>query len=128
MRFLLDMGISVDVAGFLRNHGHDAVHLRELGLGTLPDSDILDRARSETRVVVTHDLDFANLLAASAAELPSVDIFRLQNMRPEKVIPRLCSLLADHSRDLEKGAILSVSELRIRLRSLPLDASGSVEA
>jgi predicted nuclease of predicted toxin-antitoxin system len=128
MRFLLDMGISVDVSGFLRNHGHDVEHLHEQGLGTLPDSDILARARREKRVVVTHDLDFANLLAASAAELPSVIFLCRQNMRPEKVIPRLCSLPTDHFRDLEKGAILSVYELRIRLRTLPLDASGSVEA
>jgi predicted nuclease of predicted toxin-antitoxin system len=124
MRFLLDMGISVDVADFLRSAGHDAEHLHELKLGTLSDSDILARAVSEDRIVVTHDLDFANLLAASSAKLPSVIIFRLQNMRPEKVVPRLSSLLADHSRDLEKGAILSVSEVRIRLRPLPLDASG----
>ncbi|MFO0422451.1 MAG: DUF5615 family PIN-like protein, partial [Planctomycetia bacterium] len=110
MKFLLDMGISVEVAAFLRSTGHEAEHLHELRLGTLSDSDILARAVSENRIVVTHDLDFANLLAASSAKLPSVIVFRLQNMRPEKVISRLYSLLADHSGDLEKGAILSVSE------------------
>jgi len=128
MKFLLDMGISVEVAAFLRSTGHEAEHLHELRLGTLSDSDILARAVSESRIVVTHDLDFANLLAASSAKLPSVIVFRLQNMRPEKVISRLYSLLADHSGDLEKGAILSVSELRIRLRPLPLDTSGSGRA
>jgi predicted nuclease of predicted toxin-antitoxin system len=114
----------VDVADFLRSAGHDAEHLHELRLGTLSYSDIFARAVSENRIVVTHDLDFANLPATSSAKVPSVIIFRLQNMRPEKVIPRLPSLLADHSGDLGKGAILSVSELRIRLRPLPLDASG----
>jgi predicted nuclease of predicted toxin-antitoxin system len=41
MRFLLDMGISVDVAAFLRSTGHDAEHLHELRLGTLSDPGIL---------------------------------------------------------------------------------------
>ena len=126
MRFLLDMGISVDVAAFLRSIDCDTEHLHELSLGTLSDAEILVRAVRDNRILVTHDLDFANLLAASSAGLPSVIIFRLRNMRPERVIPRFRSVLADHSGDLEKGVILSVSELQIRLRRLPLDASGDL--
>ncbi|MFN9291043.1 MAG: hypothetical protein ACK6EB_23480, partial [Planctomyces sp.] len=38
------MGISVEVAAFLRSTGHEAEHLHELRLGTLSDSDILARA------------------------------------------------------------------------------------
>jgi predicted nuclease of predicted toxin-antitoxin system len=124
MRFLLDMGISVDVVRFLQSLGHDAEHLYQSGLDRLPDSEILARAVRDQRVVITHDLDFPNLLAASSADLPSVIVFRLRNMRPERVIPRLSSVLGSHSSDLEKGAVLSVSELQIRLRRLPLDLPG----
>lgn len=124
MRFLLDMGISIDVAAFLQSVGHEAEHLHQLGLGSLPDSDILARAVRNKQIVITHDLDFANLLAASSLALPSVIIFRLRNMRPERLIPRLSSVLSDHSGDLAIGAILSVSELQIRLRRLPLTADG----
>ena len=125
MRFLLDMGISVGVVAFLRNAGHDAEHLQDLGLGKLSDSEILAYALRERRTVITHDLDFANLLAASSSRLPSVIIFRLRNMRPERVIQRLHTLLPSHSVDLEKGVVLSVAELQVRLRRLPLDSSGS---
>ena len=125
MRFLLDMGISVDVAQFLQSLGHDAEHLHQLGLDRLPDSEILARAVRDKRVVITHDLDFPNLLAASASDLPSVVVFRLRNMRPERVIPRLRSVLGEYSGDLQKGAVLSVSELQIRLRRLPLNLPGA---
>ncbi len=41
MNFLADMGISHRCVSHLRAHGHDAIHLHELGLDVLPDSDIL---------------------------------------------------------------------------------------
>jgi predicted nuclease of predicted toxin-antitoxin system len=124
MRFLLDVGISIDVTHFLQSIGHDAEHLHQLGLESLPDAEILARAVRDKQIVITHDLDFPNLLAASSSELPSVIVLRLRNMRPERVTQRLRSVLAGHSSDLEKGAVLSVSELQIRLRRLPLDPSG----
>jgi predicted nuclease of predicted toxin-antitoxin system len=120
MRLLLDMGISVSLTAILRSHGHDAVHVHERGLSTLPDSDILRLAIVERRTVVTHDLDFTDLLAASGATLPSVVIFRLRNMRPEPVAARLLAVVSEHATDLDAGAVLSVTESLIRKRSLPL--------
>jgi len=123
VRFLLDMGISVDVAEKLRDLGHDAVHLHVLGLGTLSDADIMRMASREGRTVIAHDLDFGNLLAANAASLPSVILLRLRNMRPEAVMSRLRAVVVAHAMDLEAGAVISVAELQIRIRHLPLDAS-----
>ncbi len=47
MKFLLDMGIARSTADYLRNHGHDAVHLREVGMQRLSDHDIIHKARAE---------------------------------------------------------------------------------
>jgi len=123
MRLLLDMGISVGLTAILRSQGHDAVHVSERGLRTLPDSEILRLAIVELRTVVTHDLDFTDLLAASGAALPSVVIFRLRNMRPERVLARLLTVVSEHATDLEVGAVISVTESLIRKRSLPLTPS-----
>ena len=49
----------------LRKAGHDVVHLRDEGLLKMEDGSILDKARSEVRIVLTFDLDFGDLLAAS---------------------------------------------------------------
>lgn len=64
MKFLADMGISPRVVEELRQKGHDAVHLAEQGLHRMVDGDILQKARQENRVLLTHDLDFGELLAA----------------------------------------------------------------
>ena len=121
MKFLADMGISLRTVAFLRDLGHDAVHLYEQGLGRLSDPDILRKARDEGRVLLTHDLDFGELMAASGANLPSVVVFRLRDMRPDGVSAHLREVVTEYHEMLEKGVIVSVSERQIRLRSLPIE-------
>jgi len=83
MKFLGDMGISPMTVRYLETLGYDAVHLLDEGLNRLPDSEILEKGQVESRIVLAHDLGFGDLLAASGDRLPSVVIFRLQNMKPE---------------------------------------------
>jgi predicted nuclease of predicted toxin-antitoxin system len=121
MKFLADMGISLRTVVFLRELGHDAVHLFEQGLGRLSDPSILQKARDEDRVLLTHDLDFGELMAASGAHLPSVVVFRLRDMRPDGVNAHLREVVTEYHEMLEKGVVVSVSEGQIRLRSLPIE-------
>jgi predicted nuclease of predicted toxin-antitoxin system len=123
MRFLLDMGISPAAAALLRSQGADAVHLDERGLSRLVDSATLDLARAERRILVTHDLEFGEFVAAAGTQLPSVITFRLRDMRPEHVNRDLLQLLTRHEAVLERGAFVTVTEGRIRIRSLPLRAA-----
>jgi predicted nuclease of predicted toxin-antitoxin system len=120
MRFLADMGISPQTVAFLRGLGHDAIHLHALGLDRLPDSAILELARAENRVLLTHDLDFAELIAAGGMTLPSVVVFRLRSMRPERVNHYLQGIISQHQEPLERGAIVSVVEGQARVRLLPI--------
>jgi len=120
MKFLSDMGISPRTVGFLRKKGFDAVHLSEQGLYRMEDSAILNKAREEGRILLTHDLDFGEMMAASHAQLPSVIVFRLRNMRPENVNGYLEKILEEHEKRLKTGVFISVTEGRIRLRSFPM--------
>ncbi len=122
MKFLADMGISPKTAAFLQALEHDAVHLSDQGLDRLPDQDILEKALREGRILLTHDLGFGELVAASGATLPSVITFRLRNMHPDRVNGTLERILTQHVEALENGAILSVTEGRVRVRALPLEA------
>jgi hypothetical protein len=71
MRFLADMGVSQQVVEWLRTNGHDAVHLRDEGLQRLPNGDIFQKAGREQRIVLTFDLDFGEILAASGGQIVS---------------------------------------------------------
>jgi predicted nuclease of predicted toxin-antitoxin system len=120
MKFVADMGISPRSAAFLRSLGHDAIHLHEVGLDRLSDASILSKALDEGRVVLTHDLDFGDLMAASEARLPSVIIFRLRNMSADRVNRYLEIILANYQDRLVAGVVMSVTEREIRIRSLPI--------
>ena len=121
MKFLADMGISPDTVAHLSGLGHDAVHLADQGLHRLSDPSILEKARLEGRVVLTNDLGFGELMAASGGRLPSVVTFRLRDMRPANVNRHLDDVLARHALGLLEGAIISVTEWQIRVRRLPID-------
>ena len=119
MRFLADMGVNLRIVQWLQQNGDDAIHLRDEGLQRLPDRKIFDKAHSESRVILTFDLDFGEITALSAGRIVSLILFRLHNTRTSHVIKRLESALAFREA-LEKGAIIVVEESRCRVRRLPI--------
>jgi predicted nuclease of predicted toxin-antitoxin system len=120
VKFLADMGLARSTNAFLRSQGHDAVHLRDQGLQRLSDEEIVEKAKAENRVILTHDLDFGRIIALSGAHIPSVVTFRLADMRPAQVNHYLGQVLSRFSAALTKGALISVNERGIRVRSLPI--------
>ena len=120
MRFLADMCVALRIIEWLRNEGHDACHLREEGLQRAPDGDIFAKAAAESRIVITFDLDFGEIIALSGSRSVSVILFRLYNTRTAHVIERLQSVLEHCGQALERGAVIVVEESRHRVRRLPL--------
>jgi len=83
--------------------------------------EIFDRARHETRVVVSTETDFATLLAAPREPFPSVLLFRRGSQRrSEQQAALLLANLPAIQQDLESGAVVVVEPDRIRVRRLPL--------
>ena len=81
MHFLADMGVAQKVVEWLREKGHDVIHLREQGLQRLPNGEIFKKAILEKRVLLTFDLDFGEIIALSKNKITSAIIFRLHNTR-----------------------------------------------
>ena len=73
MRFLVDQGLSPEVARELRALGHDAVHVMDIGFETALDSAILARA-----IIVRRILDVAEQSGSglAAGAIVSVDAVR----------------------------------------------------
>ncbi len=108
MRFLADMGVSQRVVTWLREENHDATHLRDEGLHRLPNGDIFTKAAQEQRVILTWDLDFAEILSLSGSLTVSAVVFRMMNKRTDNVIQRLERVLSESEQGLSEGAIISV--------------------
>ena len=121
MRFLIDQNRSPRLAELLREHGHDAVHTLELGLERAEDEELLALAAAEGRVIVSGDTDFGTLLALRNLRSPSVILFRSRNtLTAEDHVAIIRDHLDDLGSDLDAGAVVVVTDDRIRVRLLPL--------
>jgi predicted nuclease of predicted toxin-antitoxin system len=72
MNLLLDMNLSPDLCALFAAEGWSSLHWSQVGDPRAPDSLILAWAHSHDHIVVTHDLDFGAILAATQAAGPSV--------------------------------------------------------
>jgi len=120
MRFLADAGISPKTVELLKQLGHEATHVRTLGLQRAPDTQVIQRARSDGSIVLTFDLDFGDLLALGVLDKPSAIIFRLADERVDSVNRRLTTVLTERRGELESGALILVEDTRYRVRKLPI--------
>jgi predicted nuclease of predicted toxin-antitoxin system len=114
------MSLTPDWVEFLTQEGFPAAHWSRIGRGNDPDNVIFDWARRNGHVLFTHDLDFGTLLALTRAVGPSVVQLRTQDVLPGKAGRVLVSVLKEHEKVLESGAIVVVEEHRARVRILPL--------
>lgn len=122
MRFLLDENISPLVAAALNKNGHDAKHVRDVGLLNAPDEAVFARAREEARVVVSGDTDFGQLFVEAEAPPPSLILFRREADRRAATQAGLILANIDQvADDLEKGSIVVIEPHRIRVRRLTGD-------
>ena len=119
MRFLVDMCMGVRVTSWLNSRGHDATHLRDQGLQRLANGGIFDKAIAESRVVVTFDLDFGEIVALARGRKVGVVLFRLRNTRTAFVIQRPSDVISECADALARGAIVIVEEARHRVREFP---------
>jgi len=119
MKLLLDQGLPLSAATLLCDAGIDTIHVGQIGMSEAEDSDIIQRARDEGRVVATLDADF-QLLALDVANTPSVIRIRVERLRAQALTNLLLTVIAECEDDLEQGSAITVEPSRIRIRRLPL--------
>jgi len=120
MRILVDMNLSPRWATSLQGSGLDAVHWSAVGPFDATDAQIMAYALLRDYVVLTHDLDFSAILAATKGRKPSVVQLRADNTAPEVVGEHVVAAIRQVSDELLQGALLTVDARRARLRLLPL--------
>ncbi|MET4492927.1 DUF5615 family PIN-like protein [Bradyrhizobium sp. LA7.1] len=120
MRFLIDMNLSPSWVPFLQNAGFEAVHWSAVGAVDASDRTLMPWAAGHDHVVVTNDLDFSTILAATQRRKPSVIQIRADLLTPVAIGSAVLRAIAQTERELAEGALISIDLDRARVRILPL--------
>jgi predicted nuclease of predicted toxin-antitoxin system len=120
MKVLVDMNLSPAWCEVLAAAAHEAVHWSAVGKASAPDTDVLRWAAANGYAVLTHDLDFGAILAASHGTAPSVVQLRAQDVSPDRLGQIILAALTQCAELLAAGALVSVDAESLRARALPL--------
>ena len=120
MKLLVDMNLSPRWIVLLTNSGFEALHWSTVGQANARDTEIMAWAAANGYVVLTHDLDFSTILAATQGLAPSVVQVRAEDVSPEVIGTKIASALRQMRSELEAGALLSIDDKTMRVRILPL--------
>jgi predicted nuclease of predicted toxin-antitoxin system len=114
MRFLVDESTGASVTAFLRGLGHDVVAVSE-ATPQAEDPDILDKAVAESRIVVTNDKDFGELVFRCGLAHSGILLLRLKDESAANRVALVKLFLEQHAEDLP-GNFVVVTESHVRIR------------
>lgn len=122
MRILIDMNLSPKWQSVLNSPGWEIKHWSKLGPHDATDQQLMVWARENHYVLLTQDLDFPQLLFATRAGSPSVVLLRLENELDTVQQARVKQAIVQSADRLEKGCLMVIDSLHVRVRSLPIQA------
>lgn len=114
------MNLPRELGRELASLGHESRHVADIGMPRAGDAEILALAKSDGECVLTHDLDYGQLLAFSGERAPSVVIYRLRRIDAALMLRRMADSWKELEGPLKAGAIVIVEESAIRIRRLPI--------
>ncbi len=120
MRLLIDMNLSPRLAQYLSAAGFPAEHWAKLGDATTDDSELMAFAVANDYVILTHDLDFGTILAATRGNSPSVVQIRADYLSPQSIGAQILVALRQAGEALAVGALVTVDLRRLRITLLPI--------
>ena len=115
LRFLVDANVPKSVGRCLRDLGHDVADVREIPPNGTVDQDIFNHAQKDRRIIVTHDLGFANIITYPVGSHVGIIAIRTQNLPPKVTERTVCSYVEAHTDELPNAlVILSPGGARVR--------------
>ena len=125
MKFLLDENADRRLAPFLRGLGHDVTVISQDYPVSLFDTEVLDIAFREKRILITNDRgDFGELIFRQLLPHCGIILLRLKledaNLALKK--ERLQYVLNEHTDQLQHFLVVTPTKIRIRKTSIKIAA------
>ena len=116
MQFKVDENLPPEIADILIQNGHDATTVLQEGLGGMADPGISDVCREEQRILVTLDMDFADIREYPLGYLPGTIVMRLDSQDKATILDVFSEVIPHLSEDDLTGKLWLVEQGRIRIR------------
>jgi predicted nuclease of predicted toxin-antitoxin system len=116
VRFKLDENLSPTIAGLLTEAGHDTATVAEQGLAGAEDPDIALVRLDEGRILLTLDLDFADVRAYPPHRYHGLIVLRISSQAPRRQMEVVSRILPSLSGSSLQGKLWIVEDSRIRIR------------
>jgi predicted nuclease of predicted toxin-antitoxin system len=116
LKFKVDENLPTEYASILRGSGFEADTVSDEKLSGAADSVLSERCRSEDRVLMTLDLDFANVQAYPPKSHPGIVVFRPASQDKPTLVALLKRLVPVLLRLSPRHQLWIVEPDRIRYR------------
>jgi len=113
-RLYLDQCLRLEVAEALRNEGYNVVRASDVGQARADDSEILQRANSDRRILITLDEHFGNWVVLPLKEHFGVIRLKISPTTFTNAINLLVPFLKDHTQEQFKNNLVILSPKRAR--------------
>jgi predicted nuclease of predicted toxin-antitoxin system len=116
-RFIVDEALPRLLASAIRAAGHEAVHIREIGLQGSSDAVVFDYAQREGAVLVTPDLEFGDIRDFPPGQHCGVVLLRMPRVAaPTRLASEVVRLLRGLTEADLKGNLVILEPGHVRIR------------
>ena len=99
MRFLADECCDISAVRALRADGHDVIAVAEFTQQSV-DSELLQLALEDQRILITEDKDFGSLVFSGRVQSPGVVLLRFHASTRSLIGPSISALVREHGERL----------------------------
>ena len=116
MRVKIDENLPVQLKRLFTESGHDAATVLDEGMDGATDAEVTRVCTDEDRVLVTQDMDFADIRAYPPGEYPGIIVFRLTSQSRDALLQVGAKLIETLRNSTPTGQLWIVEDLRVRIR------------
>jgi predicted nuclease of predicted toxin-antitoxin system len=117
MRFKIDENLPIELIDILKSAGYAGMTSFEQELNGKPDSKVINKCREERYILVSLDLDFADIRLYPPEKYAGLIIIRVKNQDRYNVIETFKKIIPNLKHENIKGTLWIVDENRIRIRN-----------
>jgi predicted nuclease of predicted toxin-antitoxin system len=114
LKLYLDQMFQTEVAQVLRKQGYDLIRASETGQARVDDQQILNKAISESRILITLDEHFGDWVILPLSRHPGVIRLKVHPTTSENVLKLLVPFLSLYSQEQFRNYLVILSEKRAK--------------